>query len=140
MKPWGEQIIAVLWPFHDIKKRNHEFTNWKCCIKSRESFKTPFNCVLFLTYQFKKNILSSFYILKALKDILQHFKIVNWWIGGSVFWCHEQLTNFPRSFKLVKSSQVSWISLMDGRLFDIFNHKKLRSVITTYTVNKIIKK
>ena len=25
------------------------------------------------------------------KDILQHFKFVNWRIGEFVFWCHEQV-------------------------------------------------
>ena len=32
-------------------------------------------------------------LLKALKDILQYFKIVNWRIRGFVFLCHEQ--KFP---------------------------------------------
>ena len=34
-------------------------------------------------------------ILKALKDILQHFKFVNWWVRGfPFFWCHEQVKPF----------------------------------------------
>jgi phosphatidylglycerophosphate synthase len=36
------------------------------------------NGVLFLVYYFKKHFKACFFILKALKDILQHFKFVNW--------------------------------------------------------------
>ena len=34
--------------------------------------------VLFLNYYFKKHFRPCFFILKALKDILKHFKFVNW--------------------------------------------------------------
>ena len=77
------------------KPRIHQFTNLKCCRKAREPFKTlinGINSVLFLTL--KKHFQPCFFILKALKDILQHFKFVNWWIGEFVvlfFWCHEQV-------------------------------------------------
>ena len=40
---------------------------------------------LFLIYYFKKHFKSCLFILKALKDILQHFKFVNWWIHGFGF-------------------------------------------------------
>ena len=45
---------------------------------------------LFITLKHYK---SSFFSLKALKDILQHFKFVNWWIRGFIFFlCHEQVS------------------------------------------------
>ena len=43
----------------------------------------------------KKHFKPCFFILKALKDILQHFKFVNWWVRGfPFFWCHEQVKPF----------------------------------------------
>ena len=56
----------------------HQFTNLKCGTKAREPFKPLFNGVFFLIYYFKKRFKPCFFILKALKDILQHFKFVNW--------------------------------------------------------------
>ena len=41
--------------------------------------------VLLGIYYFKKHFKTYFFILKALKDILQHFKFMNWKIGGFVF-------------------------------------------------------
>ena len=38
------------WPVRDIKKRNHEFANFKCCIKAREPFKTPFLMVCYFLF------------------------------------------------------------------------------------------
>ena len=68
-----------------MKPRIHQFTNLKCCKKAREPFKTLFNGILFLIYYFKKHFQRYFFILKALKDILQHFEFMNWWIRGFVF-------------------------------------------------------
>ena len=62
-----------------VTSKNKQFTNLKCCKKAREPFKTLFNGVLFLIYYFKKHFQPCFFILKALIDILQHFKFVNWW-------------------------------------------------------------
>ena len=45
---------------------------------------------LFLKY-FKKHFKPCFFILKALKDILQYFKFVNWRIRGFVTWCHVKV-------------------------------------------------
>ena len=60
-----------------------------------ESLLKPlFNGVLFPIYYFKKRFKPCFFILKALKDILQHFKLVNLWICEfvvSFFWCHEDV-------------------------------------------------
>ena len=47
--------------------------------------KPLFNHILFLIYQFIKHFKPCLFILKVLKDILQHFKFVNWWIRGFVF-------------------------------------------------------
>ena len=47
--------------------------------------KPLYNGVLFLIHYFKKHLKPCFFILKALKNILQHFKFVNWWIRGFVF-------------------------------------------------------
>ena len=80
---------------HKTKPRIHQFTTLKCCIKSL--LKPIFNGVLFLIYYFKKHLKSCFFILKALKDILQHFKFVNWRIGKlvvSFLWCHEQVIHY----------------------------------------------
>ena len=49
----------------------HQFTNLKCCIKAREPFKTHF--WWYVIYYVKKVLSLAFSILKALKDILQHF-------------------------------------------------------------------
>ena len=46
----------------------HQFTNLKCCIKARKSFKTPFNGVLFLVYYFKKYFKLCFFILQPLNS------------------------------------------------------------------------
>ena len=80
---WKEKIS--LQSVCDIKKQNHQFTNLKCCIKAREPFKPPFKLLSFLICHFKKHLNPCFFILKALKDILQHFKLVNWRIRGFVF-------------------------------------------------------
>ena len=39
-------------------------------------------------------------MLFHFKDILQHFKFVNWRIRGFVFWCHEQVNCFECSPEL----------------------------------------
>ena len=44
-----------------------------------------------LIYYFKKHFQPCFFILKALKGILQNFKFVNWRIRFLIFWCHEQV-------------------------------------------------
>ena len=41
-----------------------------------------------IIYYFKKHFKPCFF---HFKDILQHFKFVNWRIRGFVFWCHEQV-------------------------------------------------
>ena len=61
------------------KKRNHKFTNLKCYKKAWEPYKTLFDGVLFLISYFKKHFQFCLFILKALKDILKHFKLVNLW-------------------------------------------------------------
>ena len=74
---WVGQVITINL-FVTSKKRNHEFTNLACCIKA-SLFKPFFNGVLLLIYYFKKHFKHCFFISKALKDILQHFKFMNWW-------------------------------------------------------------
>ena len=60
--------------------------------------------VYYFLFNTLKNILSlAFFILKAFKDILHHFKFVNWQIGEfvvSFFSCQEQVTN--RELKIVR--------------------------------------
>ena len=48
----------------------------------------------FLSITLKKHSKPCLFILKALKDILHHFKFVNWRIRVFVFWCHEQVIGF----------------------------------------------
>ena len=47
--------------------------------------KLPFNGVSFLLCYVKKRSKPYFFIMKALNDNLQYFKIVNWWIHGFGF-------------------------------------------------------
>ena len=61
-----------------MNSRNHKFTNLKCCKWPESLLKPLFNGVLCLEKTFKP----CFFILKALKDILQHF---NLWIRGFSF-------------------------------------------------------
>ena len=72
-------------PVRDIKKRNHEFTNWpihEFKELHKGLLKLLFIGVLFFIYYFKKHFKPCFFIF-------QHFKFVNWSIRGFVFWCHE---------------------------------------------------
>ena len=50
------------------KRRILQCTNLKCCIKGKEPFKTPFQ-VLFFDF----------------KDILKHYKFMNYWLENSFF-------------------------------------------------------
>jgi hypothetical protein len=72
--------------------------------------KGRFNGVLFLIYYIKKHFKPSFFILKVSKDILQHFDLVNSWIGSlvvSFFWCHEQVTGYKGwSYILISFSEI----------------------------------
>ena len=54
-----------------MKPRIHTIMNIKCCKKANISYLLHFQ--------------PCFFILKALKDIQQHFKFVNWQICGFVF-------------------------------------------------------
>ena len=49
-----------------------------CCIKARKLLKLLVNGVLFHIYYIKRHSKPCLFILKALKDILRHFKLVNW--------------------------------------------------------------
>ena len=71
----SKQIICS-W-HQKTKPQIHQFTNLKCCIKAKEPFKTPFIVVSFLIYYFKNYFKPCVFILKTLKDILQHFELVN---------------------------------------------------------------
>ena len=46
----------------------------------------------FLFVTLKNHFRPCFFIQKVLKDILQKFRLVNWWIRGFVFWCHENIS------------------------------------------------
>ena len=76
-----------LWTLCDIKKAKpliHQFTNLKYCKKAREPFKIPFLTVYhFLFTTLKKHFKACFFILKALKDILQH----SWFPPSPDFQC-----------------------------------------------------
>ena len=77
-----------------------------------------------------------FFILKALKDILQHFKFANWWIGKlvvSFFWCHEQVCYLKskwsvslswNSYKhvLAKKNLSSCRGIKNSTLLNVCNH------------------
>ena len=77
-------LLSVYNLFVTSKKRNHEFTNSKCC-KRPESLLKPFLMVYYFLFITLKTFKPCFFILKALNDILQHFRFLNWWIGGFVF-------------------------------------------------------
>ena len=59
--------------------------------------KPLFNGVLCVIYYLKKHF-KPFFILKALKDILQHFKFVNWWSRGFVFFLSRTILLNPLCF------------------------------------------
>ena len=81
-----------------------------------ESFLKPvFNGVLFLISYFKKHFKPCFFILKALKDILQHIKFVNWRIRGFVVFF--DVTN--RLYNFLKSMYLLWF------LFRLANWEKI---------------
>ena len=61
----------------------HEFK--VCCINANKANLFLMVYVLFLIYYFKKHVKPCFFLLKTLKDILQHFKFVNCWIRVFVF-------------------------------------------------------
>ena len=74
---WFLQFPVTNNLFVTSKKRNHEFTNspiheFKVLQKGKRA-KPLYIGVLFLIYYFKKHFKHCFFILKALKDILQHF-------------------------------------------------------------------
>ena len=71
----------------DIKKTKPRIHKFKVHTAKRPaSLLNPlYNDVLSLIHYFKKHFKPCFFILKAFKDILQHFKFVNWWIRGFVF-------------------------------------------------------
>ena len=85
------RLLTCSW-HKKTKPRIHQFTNLKCCIKTWEPFETPFEwCIIFCLFPLK-HFKPCFFISKAfLKDILQHFKFVNWWFLGFVSWCYEQV-------------------------------------------------
>ena len=67
IQQFGEEFELNIIKQHlarDIKKRNHQFTNLKRCIKAREPFKPPFQWLLFLIYIFK-NYFRPLKLLKA---------------------------------------------------------------------------
>ena len=53
-------------------------TNLKCWIKAKEPFKTPFYWCISSYLLLQKHLKPCFF---EIKDILQHFKFANWWIG-----------------------------------------------------------
>ena len=42
---------------------------------------------------------------------MQHFQFVNWWIGGFVFWCHEQVIEFPSNKNLTYNLSNTFVYL-----------------------------
>ena len=89
-----------------------QFTNLMCCKKARVHLKSVLNRALFLIYYFKKHFKPCFFILKVFKDILQHFKFLNWWIRGFVF---------LMKFYLVKSCLYLWLVIKSGIKLWYFN-------------------
>ena len=76
------------------QKTNSLIHEFKVLYKGQRAILKPlFNGVLFLIYYFKNHSKPCFLILKALKDILHHFKFVNWWIGEFVFFLYHEQVN-----------------------------------------------
>ena len=73
-----------------MKPPIHQFTKLNCCIKARESL---FSWCTISCLSLQKHFKPCLFNLKALKDILQHFEFVNWWIGGFVFLMSQ--TGYP---------------------------------------------
>ena len=76
---------------------------------------------LFITI--KKHFKSCFFILNALKDILQHLKFVNWWIRGfGVFWCHKQVFSHVNYYVLTHA-------LLDDSVWANIKHLDWKTVV-----------
>ena len=77
-----------------IETTNSQIHKFKILQKGQRAYWNPCIMVniLFLIHYFKKHFKPCFFILKALKDILQHFKFVKWrlWlvIINYYIYCH----------------------------------------------------
>ena len=58
----------------------------------------------------KKHFKPFFFILKALKDILQHFKFVNWRIAGFIFF----MSRTGYMFLSIEGSPIDFVGETDG--------------------------
>ena len=66
-------IEKIIYMFVTSKKRNHEFTNFKCYMKAREPFKTPFKrCIISSLSLTKKHFNTRFFHFKGFK---RHFLV-----------------------------------------------------------------
>ena len=104
----------------------HEFS---AKLRPENLLKPLFNGVLFLNDYFNKHFKPSFFISKALKDILQHFRFVNWWMDVSYFdvtirlyveltstkkYLGQEETHFP-----TRQLLISLFYLISQRYFDV---------------------
>ena len=83
---WSKVIICNNLFVTSIK-RNHKFTNLKCCKKAGDPFETIF------IYHFKKHFQSCLFFWKALKNILKQFKCIGKFL-------YKQIQSRERIWKL----------------------------------------
>ena len=65
---------------------------------------------------------------------MQHFKLVNWWIRGFVFWCHEQVTLVES--RTIKDCLVS--RTKKGKIRAIGFDSPINEKWNNYVINKIL--
>ena len=64
---------------------------------------------------------------------MQHFKFVNWWIGGFVFLCHEQITYFVKSYHMYTKYQIRLYKILGP----IIESEKKHFVFFVATINRL---
>ena len=103
------------------KKRNHQMSNsriWSAAKRLESLLKPLFSGVSFLIYYFKKHFKPCFFILKALKDILQPFKFVNWWIDCFGFLMSRTGYKFKKRVPINLSTSIKIWNLVTGYMIN----------------------
>ena len=70
-------------------------------------------------------------VLKGSLAFMQHFKFVNWWIRGFLFWCHEQV--IKRHWNRLKLNDGMWTQIKSKEQKSRIGHKWIHSSMISYT-------
>ena len=64
---------------------------------------------------------------------MQHFKFVNWWTGGFVFWCHEQVNRLLSRFSDLDMGVAQLFSaVISINLMECFEQNKISFQASPY--------